>query len=79
LRISRRWVFFGWFLYGMLLTNMMAGMEGIASGVMKSDEEMMGTMHFLVIGNLLSGLLLASLVNSKRNDLECHFLCKFQE
>jgi hypothetical protein len=38
---------------------MMAGMEGTATGVMKSDEEMMGTMHFLVIGNLLSGLLLA--------------------
>lgn len=39
--------------------NVMAGTEGTATVIMKSDEEMMGSMHFLVIGNLLTGLFLA--------------------
>ncbi len=49
----------GWLIYGMLLQNTMAGMEGTATGVMKSDEEMMGSIQFLIIGQLIIGLFLA--------------------
>lgn len=57
----------GWLLYGMLLTDLMAGMEGSATGVMKSDDEMMGSMHFLAIGQLVLGLFLAYIFSTWAN------------
>lgn len=49
----------GWLLYGMALVEPMQNMAGSATGVMKSDSEMMGSMAFLIIGELIYGIFLS--------------------
>ena len=45
----------GWLIYGNLLAGFMKGHPGTATGVDRTDMDMM----YLIIGNLLNGLLLA--------------------
>lgn len=47
--------FLGWLLYGILLTDFMKNNPGVVSGYNKETPDML----YLVIGNLLSGLLMA--------------------
>lgn len=49
----------GWLVYGILLADMFAGMAGTATGVAKTEDEMMSSMHWLVIGQMALGFLLA--------------------
>ncbi|MBP8724936.1 MAG: hypothetical protein KBF37_10675 [Saprospiraceae bacterium] len=47
----------GFVLYGMLLKDLFAGMAGSATGVMRTDEEMVW--WALILGNLIIGFLVA--------------------
>lgn len=47
----------GWLLYGVLFKDIMAGMEGSATGVMRADDEMV--FWALILGNLIMGILIA--------------------
>ena len=51
----------GWLLYGVVLSNTFADLSGSASGVGKSDAEMMAgaSLVYLLIGQLAFGLFLA--------------------
>ncbi len=51
----------GWLLYGIVFKNMMADMMGSATGVMRSDSEMV--FWALLLGNLLIGCLVAYIFN----------------
>ncbi|MDZ4708059.1 MAG: hypothetical protein SH818_06610 [Saprospiraceae bacterium] len=53
--------FGGWLLYGILLKSTMESMMGTATGVMKTDAEMMtaGNMITMFLGSLVMGYLLA--------------------
>ena len=52
----------GWVLYGMLLKNMMAGMMGSATGVMRADSEMV--IWAMVLGNLTIGYLVSDIFST---------------
>lgn len=62
-------VFFmlGWLLYGMLLMDFFAANSGSATGVMRSDSEMVW--WALIVGNLLQSYLLVYIF-SKWNDID---------
>ncbi len=47
----------GGFIYGMLLKDTMAGLMGSATGVMRSDSEMV--LWAMILGNLIIGYLVA--------------------
>ena len=47
----------GWLLYGMALADTTQNLAGTATGVMKSDSEMMDSMIYLIIGELIYGAL----------------------
>jgi hypothetical protein len=49
----------GWLLYGMALADTTQNLAGTATGVMKSDSEMMDSMIYLIIGELIYGIFLA--------------------
>ncbi|KPM47905.1 hypothetical protein [Jiulongibacter sediminis] len=49
----------GWLIYGILLADLFSDMGGTATGVAKTDEEMMSSIHWLVIGQMALGLLLS--------------------
>lgn len=53
--------FGGWLLYGILLKGTMESMTGTATGVMKTDAEMMtaGNMITMLLGSLIMAYLLA--------------------
>lgn len=53
--------FGGWLLYGIILKGTMDSMTGTATGVMKTDEEMMtaGNMITMYLGSLVMAYLLA--------------------
>lgn len=51
----------GWLLYGIVFKNMMADMMGSATGVMRSDSEMV--FWALILGNLIIGCLVAYIFN----------------
>jgi hypothetical protein len=47
----------GWLIYGMALKGFMEAHQ--VPGIMKSEAEFMGNMHFMVISNLILGLMIA--------------------
>jgi len=59
----------GWLLYGVLLKGTMEGMMGTATGVMKTDEEIMSMNSILTIllGNLVFGYLLTHIFSKWAN------------
>lgn len=59
----------GWIIYGLVLKGTMESMMGTATGVMKTDDEMMSvsSMGFVLVGNIVFGYLLAHIFSKWAN------------